>query len=141
MTLAEGDVKFGDSGGQTLQITAKKHNGGVVGVFRVNNVKGILECADTGTIEGEIRLGGKVTDDPDGQGLAVTDGKVGVGDRVAVIIRKWSAGNEGVAFYANAGAGSCTKLVQSVPYNLDGGYFSSVATGTEIEAVGGYFKP
>jgi hypothetical protein len=141
MTLAEGDVKLGAAGGQTLQVTAKKYAGGVVGVFRVNNVKGTLECADTNTIDGEIRLGGTVTDDTDGQGLAVTDGKVAVGDRVALIIRKWSAGHEGVAFYADPSAGSCTKLVDAIPYNLDGGFFSSVATGDSIKTVGGYFKP
>jgi hypothetical protein len=100
-----------------------------------------LECADTDTIEGEIRLGGTVTDDPDGHGLAVIDGQVAVGDRVALIIRKWSADHESVAFYANDSAGSCTKLVDSVPYNLDGGYFSSVENGYDIETIGGYFNP
>ena len=72
-------------------------------------------------IEGEVILGGEVTD----------DGEVADGDLVALIIRE--GGPNRVSLYANdAGAGSCTELLDSVPDD-DADDFIDVEDGDDIE--------
>lgn len=140
-TLAKGeDVEIVDRGmsgglaGQTLNIDAEREDGQVTGEYRVDDVVVTLQCADTDTIDGEIRLGGEVTDDPDGQGLAVIDDRrVAVGDLVVLVIRERGPDFDQVALYADDRAGSCAELVGSVPYNLDGGFFNDVEDGDAIE--------
>ena len=146
--LARGeDVRFVDYGGSgglvghTLNVDAEREHGAVTGEFRVDNVVVTLQCADTETIDGEIRLGGVVTDDPDGQGLAVIDGEVAVGDRVALIIREQGHDYDQVTLFANDGAGSCAELVESFPYNNAGGFFSDAEDGDAIETGGVEFRP
>ena len=51
-------------GGQTLNITAEEVDGEVTGGARVTDVVVMIQSADTDT-DGEIILGGVVTDDPD----------------------------------------------------------------------------
>ena len=46
-----------------------------------------------------------------------------------------------VTLYADDSAGSCTELVESVPYNLDGGFFNPVAFGQDIVTGGGDCDP
>ena len=126
-TLAKGeDVELvGDDGlgGQTLNITAEEGaDGAVTGEFRVTNVVVPIQCADTDT-DGEIILGGAVTDDP--------DGNVAVGDLLALIIREGDP--DLVALLANDNhAESCTELL-SVAFNLDPGDFVDVEDGSDIE--------
>ncbi|MEY2423635.1 MAG: hypothetical protein QOI95_3702 [Acidimicrobiaceae bacterium] len=147
-TLASGEgveiVDHGGSGGlvgHSLNIHAERKRGVVTGEIRVDKVVVKLQCADTDTIDGEIRLGGEVTQDPDGQGLAVIDGRAAIGDRVALIIRERGPDYDQVTFYANDTAGTCTELVDSFPYNLDGGYFSDVAGGDAIETSAALYNP
>lgn len=137
-TLANGVVRFS---GKMLRIAAREgEDGEVTGEFRLNSLVVTLECADTETFEGETRLGGRVTEDPDGRGLAVIDGRAGVGDRVALLIRNHVWDRQTVAFYSNEGAGSCADLLASVPNVLDGGFFGAIGFGDHIETVGGYFE-
>jgi hypothetical protein len=112
--------------------------GEVIGEFRVNNVVVTLQCADTERDGQDLILGGEVTDDPDGQGLRLGLGRqnVAVGDLLALIIREGQSapGSYRLSLYANGGAGSCTELVESVPYDLDGGYFGRGQEGLDIES-------
>ena len=157
--------------GRTLNIDAVEEDGEVTGEFRVDNVVVTLECADTRQATGvdstgrDLILGGEVTEDPDGQGLLVEPGKglvvdpgpgryVAVGDVVALIIREGDEGDEGaperdsVTLYDSravpqgyGSAGSCTELVESVPGDLDGGFFNPVAFGHHIDTGGGNCDP
>ena len=102
-------------------------------ILRVDSVEVTVECADT--IEGDFLLGGTVTDDPEDQGLAVTDGDVAVGDRVALILREGSGDSERVALYADASAGSCTELLESAPADLDDSEFRWIKNGTDVQTV------
>jgi hypothetical protein len=141
--LATGeDVEIIESTGRwRLNIDAQEQDGEVTGEVRLDNIVVSLQCADTDTIDGEIRLGGEVTVDPDGESLPLTDGYVTVGDLVAVIVREYPAIADAVTFYASDSAGSCTELVQSVPYNLDGGFFLNVEDSEDIETGGENFNP
>ena len=118
-------------GGQTLNIDAVEQDGEVTGEFRVNNVVVTLQCADTEFDGRDLILGGEMTDDPDDQGLVadVGDATVTVGDLLALIIREDDPDSYRVTLYANDSAGSCTELVESVPFNLDGGFFAGVDAG------------
>ena len=139
-----GIVDHGMSGGlvgHTLDIDAERVHGVVTGEVRVDNVVVTLQCADTDTIGGEIRLGGEVTDDPDGQGFPVIDGRVALGDRVALIIREYGPDFDMVTFFANESAGSCTELVDSFPDYHDGGFFNDVEGGEAIETSSELFNP
>jgi hypothetical protein len=128
--------------GQTLNVDAVERDGVVTGEFRVNNLVVTLECADTNFSDGEIRLGGEVTDDPDGQGLAAMGGDVGVGDRVALVIREFGAdGQDRVAFYGDDSASSCTELVESIRDYLDNGELTHIAAGDDIETGEGPWNP
>ena len=107
-TLAKGeDVELvgGDHSGlgaQTLNIAAEEEHGEVTGEFRVTDNVFRIDCANTQT-DGIVILGGEATEGPD----------VGVGDRLALIIREGDP--DSVSLYANdGGAASCTKLVESV---------------------------
>lgn len=125
-TLAKGeDVELvGDDGlgGQTLNIIAEEEDGEVTGEFRVTNVVVTIQCADTNT-DGEIILGGEVTEDPGGD--------VAVGDLLALIIREGDP--DLVALLANDNhAESCTELL-AVAFNLDPGDFVAVEDGSDIE--------
>ena len=56
-----------------------------------------------------------------------------MGDLLVLIIRNGYPVDQ-VALRANeSDAGSCTELVESVPYNLDGGFFNEVEDGEDIE--------
>jgi hypothetical protein len=133
--------------------------GEVTGEFRVDNVVVTVQCADTEFDEQDLILGGEVTDDPGGQGLLVAPGMglvadpgpgrfVAVGDVVALIIREENASRDSVTLYdtgylppGNGRAGSCTELVESVPGDLDGGFFNPVAFGHHIDTGGGNCDP
>jgi hypothetical protein len=139
-TLAKGeDVEIGGFAGlagQTLNIDAVEEDGEVTGEFRVDNVVVTLQCADTEFDEQDLILGGEVTDDPDGQGLGTGGHNVAVGDQLALIIREGQSrpGSYMPALYVTGSAGSCTELVESVRYNLDGGYFTRGQEGIDIES-------
>ena len=134
------DIVVGGTGlaGQTLNITAEEQDGEVTGEFRVDNVVVTLQCADTETDGRDLILGGELTDDPDDNVEAYADlgdltHGIDVGDLLVVIIRNGDPVDQ-VALRANEGdAGSCTELVESVPYNLDGGFFNEVEDGEDIE--------
>ncbi len=138
---------FGPLHGQTLNIDAVEQDGEVTGELRVNDVVVTLQCANT--IGDQISLGGEVTDNPDGQPLAVIDAVVDLpdvtvndpgaeGELVAVIIREGDAElRDRVALWADDRAGSCTELVEPLSPGLDGGFFTSVAFGHDIETGGG----
>ena len=110
--------------------------GEVTGEFRVDNVVVTVQCADTEFDEQDLILGGEVTDDPDGRGLGTGGHNVAVGDQLALIIREGQSrpGSYNPALYVNSSAGSCTDLVESVRYNLDGGYFTRGQEGIDIKS-------
>ena len=134
---------FGPLHGQTLNIDAVEQDGEVTGELRINDVVVTVQCANT--VGDQTSLGGEVTDNPDGQPLPVIDvADVTVNDPgaegklVAVIIREGDAElRDRVALYANDRAGSCTELVEPLSPGLDGGFFTSVAFGHDIETGGG----
>ena len=138
------DVVIGEVGGQTLSVDAVEEDGEVTGEFRVDNVVVTIQCTGTRSLTGsdsngrDLILGGEVTDNPDG--LARLDEvNVAMGDLVALIVRE----NGRVTLYApslwygeQATAGSCNDLVESVPSNLDGGFFDGgVLNGAGIDFV------
>ena len=150
-TLAKGeDVKvagFGGLAGATLNIDTVEKNGQVTGELRVDNVVVAIHCAGARMSTGaqlngrDLILGGEVIGNADD--LATLDHvNVAVGDLLALIIRDDRPGGQRVTLYhpslwygeqASEHAGSCNELVESVPSNLDGGAFDSVADGHHIE--------
>jgi hypothetical protein len=141
--LAKGeDVKIaGFSGldGATLHIDAVD-DGEVAGELRIDNLVVIIQCAATRTEPRDLVLGGKVTGNADGL-ATLDDVNVAVGDLLALIIRERSDGQRITLYHpslwygeqASEHAGSCSNLVESVPANMDGGFFDDVANGHVIE--------
>lgn len=147
-TLAKGDVEitgFGSSGlnGQTLSIDAEQQDGKATGEFRVGNVVVAIQCAGS-TFDGrDLIVGGVVTENDGAPRL--DDTTVAVGDLLALIIRHDGAPDgrtQRVTLYqpslwygeqANEHTGSCIALVDSVPFNLDGGFFDDVDGDGNIE--------
>ena len=134
-------VRFG---GRQLDIAAEEEDGEVTGELRVDNVVVSVECVDSNASDDEVRLGGTVVADPDGQGLDVIDGhtpgdapagmgKAGTGDRVALILREDADGTDRIALYADGRQSTCAGLVESIRDLLDGGYFAHGAGGTGIK--------
>jgi hypothetical protein len=127
-TLAEGDdvELVGDDGlgARTLNISAEEEDGKVTGEFRNNDVVVKVECANTDT-DGVVILSGEVTADPKAE--------VGVGERLALIIREGDP--DSVALVPpNHGPRSCTEFLESIPerYLTDDSNFVDVEPGEDI---------
>lgn len=147
-TLAKGDVEItnllGVSGlnGQTLSIDAEQQDGVVTGAFRVGNVVVAIQCAGATNGGRDLILGGVVTENSDGPGR-LDETTVAVGDLLALIIRNAPPGGrtQRVTLYQPSlwygeqasNSGSCIELVESVPDNLDGGFFDDVDGDRDIE--------
>jgi len=130
-TLAEGeDIELlggaaSGLGNQTLNIDAVEENGEVTGEFRVSEVVTRVDCAATDT-DGIVILGGEVT--------TGAPGFINPGDLQALIIKEGDP--DSVSLYANeAGAESCTELLESIPDALldDPTAFVPVEDGYDIE--------
>ncbi len=89
----------------------------------------------------DLILGGVVSDNTEGLAM-LDDVNVRVGRLLALIIRGNDDVGQRVTLYqpslwygeqADEHAGSCDDIVESVPPNLDGGYFDDIKTGHEID--------
>src|SRR5262249_25381218 len=92
---------FGGLRGQRLNIDAGQQDGEVNGEFRVNNVVVTIQCADISSDTRDLILGGEVTHNPDGQGVAhrLDNVNVAVGNRIALIIRETDPNLQRVTLY------------------------------------------
>lgn len=141
--LAKGD---GTLVGQPLSIDAVERDGEVSGELRIGSVVITLQCTgtrsfsiDESTGRRDLIIGGQVTDNPDDL-ATLDDAGVAVGDLVALIIREDRPElGQRLTLYEpslwhgeQATAGSCDDLVESVPLNLDGGFFNG-GTGRDID--------
>lgn len=121
-----------------LDIDAVVRDAEATGQFRVEGIVVAIECADTRTSTGgapdgrDLILGGQVTVNED-ELTTLDDVDVALGDRVALIIREGLPAGQRVTLYEpslwhgeQASAGSCEDLVESVPSNLDGGFFDHI---------------
>lgn len=108
----------------------------VSGEFRVGRAV-VIQCASTRS-NGDLILGGVVTENT--EDIATLDqADVAVGDLLALIIRNGpSPSGQRVTLYhpslwygqrASEHVGSCNDIVESVPSNLDGGFFDDVRGG------------
>jgi len=131
--------------GTTLHIDAAEEDGEVTGDLRIDNVVVTIHCADTRTSTGaqgngrDLILGGEVTANLDGL-ATLDDVDIAVGDLVALIIRDLPEHQRVTLYHSSllppeqaSQIGSCSELAESVPTNLDGGFFDIVAEGHRIE--------
>lgn len=131
--------------GATLHVDAAEEDGEVTGEFRINDVVVAIHCADARMSTGaqsngrDLILGGEVTRKP--EDIATLDEvNVAVGDLVALIIRDLPEHQRVTLYHPSqlppehaSDPGECGELVESVPTNLDGGFFDVVADGHPIE--------
>ena len=120
----------------------------MTGELRVDNLVVTLQCTDADRGDGEIRLGGEVTEDPDGQGLVhqiqgagcaetvlgrLWCGRLAEGDMVAMVIRDRRV----TLHHPQLAAGMSMTALRRAPSCfgrplLDGGFFEDVAGLLEI---------
>jgi len=101
-----------------------------------------VQCAGATNGGRDLILGGVVTENSDGPGR-LDETTVAVGDLLALIIRNAPSGGrtQRVTLYQPSlwygeqasNSGSCIELVESVPDNLDGGFFDDVDGDRDIE--------
>ena len=124
--------------------------------IRVGQVTVTIQCTGSRPSTGrdlasrDVILGGVVTANP--EGLATLDEvNVAIGDLLALIIREHQSGGRPMTLYhpslwygeqASEHTGSCSDLVESVPSNLDGGFFHlGIEGGYDIDPGGGSVNP
>jgi hypothetical protein len=143
MTLAKGEDAeisgFSQLNGHTLSVEATLQDGVVTGAFQTGNVTVMIQCSGTRSIQDDLILAGVVIDNADGL-ATLDDVTVAVGDLLALIIReKPEHVGQRVTLYQYGAKPSdqraCNELVDSVPENLDGGFFDGVKFGDEIETL------
>jgi hypothetical protein len=127
-----------DGSRSVLGIDARVQGSQANGEFRMDGIVVAVQCGGSRPPSGldpegrDLILAGEVTVNRDGV-TTLDEVGVGVGDRVALIIREGLPSGQRVTLYEpslwhgdGATAGSCEELAESVPSNLDGGFFSDV---------------